>query len=632
MTRGITTWQCSGCGHVIFPRRPVCPRCHGRAFEPVVAENAVVERVTAVERAEVTLASLCTETGPTVVGRLAEPVPPGSAISLTAALGRPGTAFVPDAASSVLPAYRSPLRALEAAHCTVPELLTMQAERYGEKPLFVCAGTRWTYAEAVERAGRAAAALADRGVQRGDRVALLCGNRVELVETVLGCAWLGAVAVPLNTALRGAGLRHTLVDSGARLLVVEAGLLAALTDIELPATLRELRVLDDGTAAGDYPSGIGSVPVEEYQRTSATCAPCQVEPSDTLAILYTSGTTGLPKGVSCPHAQFYWWGVNVAECLEITEDDVLFSCLPLFHTNALNAFFQALVAGATYVVGQRFSASRFWSQVVECEATVTYLLGAMVSILLTRPPSGLDRGHSVRVALAPATPAADYLDFEDRFGVALVEGYGSTETNMVIGANLRAQRPGYMGVVLPGFDARVVDEAGADVPDGTSGELVCRSSLPFAFATGYFGNPAATSTAWQDLWFHTGDRVIRQPGGWFQFVDRLTDSIRRRGENISSLEVEQVLAEHPDVAAVAVYAVPAEMAEDEVMAAVTPRPGAALRPADLVSWCVPRLASFAIPRYVDVVDQLPLTENGKVRKAALRARGVTESTWDRQAR
>jgi crotonobetaine/carnitine-CoA ligase len=184
-------------------------------------------------------------------------------------------------------------------------------------------------------------------------------------------------------------------------------------------------------------------------------------------------------------------------------------------------------------------------------------------------------------------------------------------------------------VVLSDHEVRVVDADGLDVPDGEPGELVCRSRQPYAYATGYFENPAATAAAYRDLWFHTGDRVVREPGGWLRFLDRLTDSIRRRGENISSLEVEQVLATHPDVAAVAVYAVPSELSEDEVMAAVVPRPGRQVDPAELTAWCEPRLAGFAIPRYVDVVAELPLTENGKVRKAVLRERGVTGGTWDR---
>jgi crotonobetaine/carnitine-CoA ligase len=456
---------------------------------------------------------------------------------------------------------------------------------------------------------------------------------VELLETVLGCAWLGAVVVPLNTALRGAGLLHTLTDSGARALLVEPALAPVLDDLPLPDCLQEVWLLDEEEPERVSKSSRGASQVRllPYPRSEVTREPHRAAPGDTLAILYTSGTTGLPKGVLCPHAQFYWWGISVGECLELGPDDVLFTTLPLFHTNALNAFFQAAVAGSTFVLERRFSASRFWSQATECGATVTYLLGAMVQILLTRPGLDSDRQHRVRAALSPATPVHASVEFEERFGVTLVEGYGSTETNLVLAASLSHQRPGLMGVPLADFEARVVDAGGLDVPDGTPGELICRSRRPYAFATGYHCNPQATAESWKDLWFHTGDQVIRHEDGWYQFVDRIKDSIRRRGENISSLEVELVVGGHPAVEAVAVYAVPSELAEDEVMAAITVRPDVSLDPQDLVTWCEPRLAYFAIPRFVEILDQLPLTENGKIRKAALRERGVTSSTWDRES-
>ena len=234
--------------------------------------------------------------------------------------------------------------------------------------------------------------------------------------------------------------------------------------------------------------------------------------------------------------------------LDISEDDVLYTCLPLFHTNALNAFVQALVAGATYHLGPRFSASRFWGRLAESGATVTYLLGAMVNILMSSPEGPHDRAHTVRDALAPATSPSIFDRFRDRFGIQLVEGYGSTETNCPIAVSWERQRGGWMGQVRAGFDARVVDAHDEEVPDGSPGELVLRNDPPFAFATGYFRDgPRRTVEAWRNLWFHTGDQVVRDPDGWFRFTDRIKDAIRRRGENISSFEVEQALLLHADV-------------------------------------------------------------------------------------
>jgi crotonobetaine/carnitine-CoA ligase len=360
-------------------------------------------------------------------------------------------------------------------------------------------------------------------------------------------------------------------------------------------------------------------------------AKAATRPGDTLAILYTSGTTGLSKGVCCPHAQYFWWGVHSGELLGLREAETLLTALPLFHTNALNAFFQALLTGSTLVVEKRFSASAFWRSLVEHRATVTYLLGAMVPILLSKDRTAHDKAHCVRVALAPGVPPQFHADFLERFGVHLLEGYGSTETNFVIGADLSCQRPGTMGTIRAGFEARVVDDEDNEVPHGQAGELILRASEPFAFATGYFGMDDKTVAAWRNLWFHTGDRVVRDDDGYFRFVDRLKDAIRRRGENISSFEVEQVLLSHPLIETAAVYPVGSEMAEDEVMAAIVVRPGARLSEVDLMRFCETRIAYFAVPRFIEFLEQLPITENGKVQKFKLRERGITANTWDREA-
>ena len=243
----------------------------------------------------------------------------------------------------------------------------------------------------------------------------------------------------------------------------------------------------------------------------------------------------------------------------------------------------------------------------------------------------MDRAHNVRIALGPGIPSGLHAPFRERFGFPLVEGYGSTETNFVIANRPGAEILGSMGEIRPGFHARVVDEWDEEMPVGEAGEMVLRADEPFAFSSGYFGMPEKTVEAWRNLWFHTGDRVVKESDGSFRFVDRMKDAIRRRGENISSFEVEQALLAHPSVEAVAVFPVQSEMAEDEVMAAIVPGSGAAIDLAELVAFCRPRLPYFAIPRFVELMDELPVTENGKVRKFALRERGVTAATWDREA-
>ncbi|MEN3341970.1 MAG: carnitine-CoA ligase [Actinomycetota bacterium] len=523
----------------------------------------------------------------------------------------------------------TPARTLPPEQRTLPTLLELAAARWGDRQLVreVSGGSGRTFAAMRDRAAGYAGRLAEQGIAAGDRVAVTSENRVELLDLWLGCAWLGAVLVPVNTALRGPQLAHVLGDSDARLLVAEQEQLGALAGLEAPPpALERLWVLGE---ASEPPHGLRA---ESFPAPGDAVPPHPTGPGDPCLILYTSGTTGPSKGVLCPHAQWYWWAVKTGGILGVGDEDVLYTCLPLFHTNALNTFVQALTAGATFCPGPRFSARTFWQRLAESQATVTYLLGAMVHILSKRPPDAFERSHRTRIALAPATPAPLLEPFRERFGIELVDAWGSTETNVVMAAAPgTGAPPGSLGTVVDGFEARVVDEHDEELPAGVPGELVVRSDHAFAFASGYHGLPEQTVEAWRNLWFHTGDRVVRDEGGYFHFVDRLKDSIRRRGENISSFEVESVLVSHPDVAAAAVVPVPSELGEDEVLACVVLREGSRVAAADLLGFCEPRLAYFAVPRYVELLDELPLTASGKVEKHRLRTRGVSATTWDREA-
>lgn len=513
-----------------------------------------------------------------------------------------------------------------AGPLTVPELLCERARRTPSRPLLRFGEERWTAADVRDRVSRVGGMLADHGVTAGDRVAIIAANRIELMDLILGCAWIGAVAVPVNTASRGAQLQHILQNSAAEVLVLEPEFVAHVEALHDTASLRQIWLLDELRGESVLP-----VPVDPLPAYGPAIEAAETAPGDPAAILYTSGTTGVSKGVVCPHAQFHWWGHNVTTQLGITADDVLYTCLPLFHTNAINAFSQAMVSGGELAVGPRFSASRFWSDAASAGATFTYLLGAMVSILASKDPAPHDTRHTIRAALSPATPPALLDTFHERFGVTLIEGYGSTETNAVLSSSPTERRAGFVGTLQPGFEARVVDADGLDVEPGVPGELLLRSDQPYAFASGYFRMHEATVAAWQDLWFHTGDRVVIEDDGWIRFVDRIKDVIRRRGENISSVEVEQVIAAHPAVEAVTVYAVDSELGEDEVMAAIVTRTGHVLDLDDLVAFCEPRLSYFAIPRFVMMCRELPLTENGKVRKELLRQWGASRADWDRES-
>jgi crotonobetaine/carnitine-CoA ligase len=487
---------------------------------------------------------------------------------------------------------------------TVPAMLEQQARAHGDRLLFSCGGVRWS---------------------------LMCSNRAELMQMVLGCGWLGAVSVPINTASRGFQLQHMLGNSGATLLVIEDLLMTALEGLDFAALpLKQIWRIGGESAPTRNFAGISVEKIPEAD-TGAALPPAPVAIGDLFTILYTSGTTGLSKGVCCPHGQFFWWGLYTGRQLGVREGDVLHTPLPLFHTNALNCFFQALLHGATQVVEAKFSVSNFWAALGASGATVTYLLGAMVPMLLSRPPSADERGHRVRVALAPGVPAHFHGEFTGRTGVILLDGFGTTESNAVIGSTEATRQSGRIGRLVDGFEARVVDDDDNEVPDGTAGELVLRASEPFAMATGYFGMPEKTVEAWRNLWLHTGDRLIRDPDGYYRFIDRMKDAIRRRGENISSFEVEQVLVSHPAVSIAAVFPVSSELAEDEVMAAIILKNGAQLNEAELIYFCEGKMSYFAVPRFVEFVDEVPRTENGKVQKFKLRERGRSARTWDREA-
>lgn len=535
----------------------------------------------------------------------------------------------PDVAKAYCTASHARADALERAipeiERSYPALLARRVAAASDRPLVTIGDASLTAAELQHQAARWGGTLAAAGMAKDDKIAMICGNRIEFATLVAAISWIGAVCVPINTASRGLQLQHMLSNSQAKALILEQTYLEAFATIDRSKLSLEKVYVLDAQPGDTLPDGVEMLPAAGDPIPCAT-----VRPSDPFAILYTSGTTGLSKGVICPHAQFFWWAITTGRQLGISEGDVLHTTLPLFHTNALNCFFQALVFGGTQSLSDRFSVSRFYETLKHSNATVTYLLGAMVPMLLSRAPSAAERDHKTRVALAPGVPGHLHDIFTQRTGILLLDAFGSTETNNVIQTEANSVKPGSMGHVTRGFEARVVDEFDYDVPDNTPGELILRNDAPYAFASGYLGMAEATVETWRNLWVHTGDRVVRDTDGGYRFVDRIKESIRRRGENISSFEVEQGVLSHPAIATVAAYPVKSELAEDEVMIAVVLKEGATIDLADLIHHCARQMSYFAVPRYIDIRDDLPRTENGKVQKFKLREVGVTTTTWDRE--
>lgn len=497
---------------------------------------------------------------------------------------------------------------------TVQRLLAVASDAF-TGPALIADGGAIAYPDLATVAARAGGALAAHGVGPQDRVVAVGANSMALLEVFLGCAVLGAIFVPLNPDYPDAQIAHftRYVDPALVLADDPATVGRALQGLDLPvACLR-------GPQAG-YPGWELADPIDAEP----------VEPGTPLAILMTSGTTGVSKGVVCPHGQFVQWGQSVGDLLGLQPGDVAYSCLPMFHTNALNGSIQALIHGAVFHSGPRFSVSRFFDRIREADASVSYLLGAMVGMLLTAPERPDDREHRLTRILAPGTPVPAVEAFEARFGIRLIEGHGMTETNLVIAPLGEERRLGFMGTVVPGFEVKVVDDEGRDTGPGVPGELLLRTGIAHGFASGYWQMPEATQAATRDGWFRTGDRVV-EDRGWYRFLDRIKDVIRRRGENISAWEVEQVLDAFPGVSQSAVVPVPADLGEDEVMAFVRLVENTAADPLALATFAAERLPSFAVPRYVEFVGELPLTDTGKVRKQVLRERGRGPQTWDRLA-
>lgn len=510
---------------------------------------------------------------------------------------------------------------------TLPALLTQRAHRLADKKFISDSTQSWTGAEALDLVQQRAYTLLNSGIKKGDKIALISPNSLLFVELFMACAWVGAVVVPINTASKGAQLQHIIENSQAKVLIGTAACLSNLAAISLENTaLQNIWLMEPSTEQDIQGIAIQALPARGTEKAEAA----HVLPSDELAILYTSGTSGPSKGVLCPQAQFYWWGIHTGRKLELTPEDKLYTCLPLFHTNALNTIYQALVSDCEMILGDRFSASRLFESLATSQATVTYLLGAMIPILLTQPARATDTQHQVRIGLGPAVPSSQQIEFKQRFNIPLIDGFGSTESNFIIGGTLAQQREGYMGVLSPGFDALVVNEFDEEVGFDEVGELVLRSHDAYAFSLGYYNLPEATIESRKNLWFHTGDRVSVDKDGYYKFIDRLKDMIRRRGENISSFEVESAIASYPSVEAVAAYGVESELAEEEVMAAITTKNNEPIDFVDLIKHCQKDLPYFAVPRYFRKAETLPTTENGKIQKFKLREEGITTDTWDRE--
>jgi crotonobetaine/carnitine-CoA ligase len=523
----------------------------------------------------------------------------------------------------------------------LPRILADRAAAHPDRPYLRFAEGPWlSYGEVDARANRVANALLDRGLAPGEAVSTLLPNSDDNVVAWFGILKAGGVQSPINTAYLGDFLLWVLNLPRSRFLIVADCYLERLARVigDLP-DLERVFVWPSGERDGPDPgppvrvepfAALLDAPDDEPRRAR------EVGWTSDARIMFTSGTTGRSKGVIKQHASDYFSGRTYCEVCGVGEDDVLFTCLPLFHSNAqVLACYPALIAGARVQVAARYSSERFWAQVVECGATCLNTVSAISYFIWNTPAGQHERAHRVSRIMAMPAPKDIYAEFEERFGVRFVEGYGLTETGMVTYQPPgRPPRIGSCGVATPGFEVAVV-EPGTDrpLPPGEPGEIVVDMKLPNIVMRAYCGMPEKTAEDFRNLKLHTGDLGRMDADGYLYFMDRVKDYIRRRGENVSSMEVERIVCAHPEVleaAAVGVKADEGASAEQEILVCLVARDGPPDL-AELAEWLDERLPYFMVPRYLRVVDHLPKTPTERVRKVLLREEGVTADTWDRQA-
>jgi crotonobetaine/carnitine-CoA ligase len=532
---------------------------------------------------------------------------------------------------------------LHEEQSTLLDLLDLRLARDPDGPFLDCCGTPYTAAELDRESNRLANALARLGVGHGSTVAAMLENGAEAVLSWFAIHKLGAISVQVNTALKGPLLRHQLADADTTVVIVQEDLadrpLAVLEGID---TVRHLVIVGAPEVADHGRSTTSTHAWSELLTADDARPEVLVRPGDLGTIVYTGGTTGPSKGCALSHNYHLSIARQIIASWGRTPEDVVWSPLPLFHFNAISCMLTGtLITGGRATFSRRFSVSGFWPEIERTGATIASMLGSLAVLVAKADDhplaknSGDPRANTTLrlVTGAPMPPDTDEI-YRERFGVrTFSNAYGTTEASLISWLPPgHPGRPGSAGIVnTDAFDVRIFDEDDQEVPTDAQGEIVCRPRKPHVMYEGYWRRPEATVTAWRNLWFHTGDIGRLDEDGYLFFVDRKADYMRRRGENISSWELEKVFHEHPDVKDVCVHAVASELSEDDVKATLVLRRGSSLTEEGLCHWAIDQLPYYAVPRYFEFREELPMSQTGRATKNILRDEGVGSSTWDREA-
>lgn len=517
---------------------------------------------------------------------------------------------------------------------TVIAALDRAAAAHPERILLDFGGETYTYRDVDRLSTRFARSLAALGIASGDTVLSMLDNNIDAVVVWLAANKLNAVSVPINTALRGEFLRHQISDSGARVIIAEADYVPRIAAIQL-ADIRIM--LHRGTLAEAIPALFAVEPLDAHRGSDETPFVDKPDPAALAMLIYTSGTTGPSKGCMIP----YNYMCNLAR-LQLragpaTADDITITPLPLFHLNAVCVGVVAsILVGSRLAVVPRFSVSNFWPEVERSGATIASILGGMGALLAQAPDSDSAKRCWGQVHTVRGNPFTEETKkiWRDRFGARQVggNGYGLTEASVVTslkGGDHAA--PGSSGTRIPDFDVRIVDDNGMEVAPGVSGEIIIRPNRPDIMFKGYWRRPEETLKIMRDLWLWSGDIGKFDADGFFYFVDRKKDYLRRRGENISSFEMEAAFNAHPEIEEAAVHAVFSPRGEDDVKVTAVLKPGASLDPEALFCWSSDKVPYYALPRYIEFRETLPKNPQGRVLKYQLRDEGKTAATWDQEA-
>lgn len=504
-------------------------------------------------------------------------------------------------------------------HYSVRHFFEAAVEEIPNDPFLIWEDQIHSYQQVNEQIDRAAALWHSMGVRHGDRVSFMVDNSPEFLYAWLGLAKIGGVLVAINTGFKADEASYLVDHSESEFALVHHSHLPVFEQVATRApSIKKILTLGDVAGYDNFTAAMA--------QTDPVAPAVDVYGDDLISLIYTSGTTGLPKAVMQSHRNYVLTGEAYPAWMGMVKGDRIYACLPLFHINSqAYSTMGAIGARGALVLAPKFSASRFWPDVRRHGVTVFNFIGAMTVILSKKEPSPDDRDHKVRVAYGVPALAHDVrMDIQERFGLECISGFGMSETTFGLLEPLGLpRRPESMGLprshpdpTIPATEVKVVDADGKDLPAGQVGELVIRNA---AMMLGYFKDPVKTNEALRDGWLHTGDSAWMDEDGWFYFVDRMKDIVRRRGENVSSLEVELILNSHEDVMESAVIGVPSELTDEDIVAFLVAKPGHAIDPVAVVEWTKEKLAFFKIPRYVEVLQALPKTPTSKIEKHRLRS-------------